>query len=288
MLTRWQIQLISLFVLFGPLLTFGGTIEGFSEPYSQVDLAVIEPGLLDSVSVSEGDHVKPNQVLATLNAEVLQKALAIAEKRSEATGAILAAEAEVRLRKGRLDQITLLRKRGHATEQEYARSLADYDIANARLLLAREEKTLSQLEVERIQSQINRRIVRSPLEGVVSTVHKQVGESFSVGDALVMTVVQLNQLKAKFSLTPEQAETLNVGKEMKIIFPGQSVNTRGKVDHISPIIDAKSGTVEVSVVIDNSKSSYRSGARCLLELDDSGISTTREVAHPSTRNPPRQ
>ena len=256
------------------------TIEGFSEPFAKVELAVIEPGLLDSVAVTEGDSVKPDQVLAKLNSDVLEKGLAIAAQKAKANGTVLAAEAEVRLRKGRLEQIKLLRQRGHATEHEYARALADFDIADARLTLAREEKTLSELEVDRIQTQIERRIVRSPLKGVVSHVHKCVGESFAPGDTMVMTVVQLEQLKAKFALTPQQAEALSVGKPMRVVFPNGSKVTHGNVDHISPVIDAKSGTVEVSVVIDNKKGQYRSGARCLLDIESQ--TETREVSQQSS------
>ena len=256
------------------------TIEGFSEPFAKAELAVIEPGLLDSVTVAEGDSVRPKQALAKLNSDVLRKGLAIAKQKAKANGTIMAAEAEVRLRKGRLEQIKLLRDRGHATEHEYARALADFDIADARRTLAREEKELSELEVDRIQTQIERRIVRSPLKGVISHIHKRVGESFAPGDTLVMTVVQLEQLKARFALTPQQAESLSVGNAMRIIFPNGSKVTRGTVDHISPVIDAKSGTVEVSVVIDNKNGEHRSGARCLLDVEASG--ETREVSHPSS------
>ena len=252
------------------------TVEGFSEPYSKVELAVIEPGLLDRVEVTEGDSVRPKQVLAKLNTEVLEKGLAIAEQKAKATGALLAAEAELRLRLGRLEQIKLLRQRGHATEHEYARALADYDIADARLMLAREEKVLSQLEVERIETQIERRIVRSPIDGIVSNIHKRVGESFAPGDTFVMTVVQLSQLKAKFALTPGQAELLSVGNAVRIVFPNRSKQTVGSIDHISPVMDAKSGTIEVSVVIDNTKRHFRSGARCLLDIDSNN--ETRAVS----------
>ena len=255
------------------------TVEGFSEPIAKVELAVIEPGLLESVEVVEGDRVSEGQLVATLNSEVLRKGLAIAEQRAIATGAILAAQAELRLRDGRLAQLKLLRDRGHATEHEYARALADYDIADARLILAREEKTLSELEVDRIKTQISRRIVRSPFDGVVSNVHKRVGEAFSPGDTVILTVVQLEQLKAKFSLTTNQAEQLSLGQQVRITFPVTAQTTSGQVDHISPVIDAKSGTIEVSVIVDNSEGKFRSGARCLAEFSESTADTrTRDVS----------
>lgn len=255
------------------------TIEGFTEPFATVDLAVIEPGILHSMHVVEGDSVEGGQVVATLNSEVLRKGLAIAEQRSLATGAILAAQAELRLRMGRLEQIELLHSRGNATDHEYARARADFDIAEARLILAKEEKTLSELEVERIKTQIERRIVRSPFNGVVSDVHKRVGEAFAPGDAVILTVVQLDKLKAKFSLTANQAEQLRRGQEVDITFPVTAQITRGKIDHISPVIDAKSGTVEVSVTIENSEQTYRSGARCLAEFSSKSATRTREVSN---------
>ena len=38
-------------------LAIAETVEGFSEPFAKVELAVVEPGLLDAVEVSEGDLV---------------------------------------------------------------------------------------------------------------------------------------------------------------------------------------------------------------------------------------
>lgn len=129
-----------------------------------------EPGIVDQIAVKEGERVTENQLLAKLDTEVLECTLEIARQRSRSLSALQAAEAEHGLRQKFLEQLSQLHDRGHSTQREIDRAEADLKVAEARVAMAKEEVELQHLECRRIEAQIERRTIRSPLNGVVSEV----------------------------------------------------------------------------------------------------------------------
>ena len=245
----------------------GDYIEGFTEPYKTVDISIGEPGVIRQISVKPGQPVTKGDVIVELDTAVLEATLAMAKQKAAAKGSIEAAEAELQLREQRMLQIVQLRQRGHATQREYSRAQADTEIAKGRLKLAREEQMLNELDVIRIQAQIAQRRVESPVDGVISEVHREVGEALLITDPRIATLVQLNKLRARFSATPEQAATLYPNQPVKITLTQSDQLINAVVERISPVVDAKSGTVEVHVVMKNQNRKLRSGIRCLLEVE---------------------
>lgn len=84
-----------------------------------------------------------------------------------------------------------------------------------------------------------------------------------------MTLIQLDRLRTRFSATPEQAANLRINQQVTVQLVNEKKEISATVERVSPIVDAKSGTIEVHVVMDNSQQALRSGTRCLLEVDES-------------------
>ena len=144
------------------------TVEGFTEPYRHIDIAAAsEAGLITEITTREGQSVKCGELLATLDIDVLDAALNVARERSRSHGRIDAAKAEVQVRRTRLEKLKELHIDGHATRGEIERAHADLAIAESNLVLAEEERRLNELECKRIEAQIDRRKIRSPIDGVV-------------------------------------------------------------------------------------------------------------------------
>ena len=64
-------------------------------------------------------------------------------------------------------------------------------VAEAQIKLANEERELASLECDRIEAQIEQRRLRSPIDGVVVEVMREVGESTQISDPRLLTLVQL-------------------------------------------------------------------------------------------------
>lgn len=242
------------------------TSEGFAEPYQQIEITgATEPGLITEILVKEGDLVRPGDVLATLESGVLEASLKIAERRSQFHGRLQAAVAEFRLRRDRLQKLELLRQEGHASVAELERAATDMAVAEAQVKLAEEEMELAELEVQRIRAQIRQRMFFSPIDGVVSRIDREVGESILLTDPALMTLVQLHPLKVRFPVSVSAANRIHQGDQLPIEIPDISLTVMGRVELVSPVVDAKSSTVQLTCRIDNETGSLRSGMRCLLK-----------------------
>jgi multidrug efflux pump subunit AcrA (membrane-fusion protein) len=124
---------------------------------------------------------------------------------------------------------------------------------------------------------IERRTMRSPINGVVVKIYRDECEAVSPSSPGVLNVVQLNPLRANFTLPTDTAVKLNVGQTVSVEFPDTGKTTAGVIEFISPITDAESGTVRVKVVIENPKEEFRSGVRCLLPALKSSKPETKEL-----------
>lgn len=246
----------------GPTAT-ASTIEGLTEPFRTIDLAAAETGLITNIDVEEGQQVTENQVLARLDDAVLQSARAIAEATKDAVGQIKVAEAEYKLRAQRYDKLRALLGEGHATQEEVSLAESERDVAAARLQQAKETRRIKELEYERTLVQIERRLIRAPISGVVTKVHREPFEFVSYADPVVMQVVQLNPLRAVFTVYPQQIKGWTVGEDVEVKL-NTSGNARGTVSYISPDLDGESGTLRVKVTIPNEAGRYRSGDKCTL------------------------
>ena len=253
-------------VAFQSALFASDYVEGFTEPYRRVDISVGEPGVIEKITVEPGQKVKQGELIVKLDTSVLDASLAMAKEKAVATGSIDVAAAELQLREGRLKQISQLRERGHATQREYSRALADVDIAKGRLKLAKEESRLNELDCRRIQAQIARRRVSSPVDGIISDVHREVGEALLITDPTIVTLVQPEKLRVRFSVVPELAQSLYPNQSVKVIL-SKTERVDAVLERIASVVDAKSGTLEVHVVIDNARGKYRSGVRCTMEIE---------------------
>ena len=244
-----------------------GEIDGFTQPYRDIDVAAPEMGQIDRLAVREGDRVKAGQVLARLDDEVWKATLEVAAS-MESAGRVEAAEAELRLCQETLVKLTALHERDHATQQEVDRALAQRDVAEARVKAAEEELLVKAREYERADVQLEQRSVLSPVDGIVTQIYKDEGEFVSPSDAVVIRVVQLDPLLIVFSVPVTDLDNLAVNTKVQVRVDAVDKPIEGMVEFVSPTADAQSGTTRVRVKIANPGEAIRSGANCHLMLSD--------------------
>jgi len=240
--------------------------DGFTEPFREIDIASPEPGIIVQINVQEGDKVQAGQMLFTLDNDVHAALLAIAEQNKQASGRLEALLAELTLRQDRFKKFQKLLKAGHARQEEIDKARMELKIAAAQVKAAREDLLIKELEYRKIKVQLDRRTIISPINGVVTTLHKDVGEFVAPNAPEIMTVVQLDPLLATFSISGPAAATLKLGQTLKVQFPISKRKIDGQVSFISPVTDAESGMVRVKIRIANPDGKSRSGERCLIVL----------------------
>ena len=98
---------------------------------------------------------------------------------------------------------------------------------------------MRRLEYERVKSQIQKRMIYSPINGFVVAIDKEVGEFVSPNDPVVMNVVHVAKLKSVFSVPLDAARDLRPGQAVELVLGYERVPCKGVIEFISPIADAE-------------------------------------------------
>ncbi|WP_442506691.1 efflux RND transporter periplasmic adaptor subunit [Novipirellula sp. SH528] len=256
--------------------------ESFTEPYKRVDVPAAEIGILAAILVSEGDEVYPTQLLAQLDDSVLKASLEMAKSAKDAEGSRLGATLELQSRQKQLASYKELRERGNASVRELDRSETDYQQAKSRLQSINEELEVRRLEYERVRAQIKQRRIESPISGVVISIVKDQGEFVSPTDPVVMQVVQLDNLKAVFSIPIEVASTFTMDQQVALNIGNPAIPATGVVEFVSPVADAESGSVRIKIRIPNRDRKIQSGVVVRWQYSDA---TDDNLGVPGDRTP---
>ncbi len=241
-------------------------IEGFTEPYADINMAAAEMGTLSRVDVKDGDVVRVGQVIANLDDAVLQASLEVARAGMTAAGEMQSATTQFELKKVELKKLTELFGRNHASQQELDRVRGEVRLSEARIQSVREDLEVRRLEYARIEAQLRQRQIRSTIDGVVVDVRKDHGEFVSPSDPVVARIVQLDPLLVVFSVPNERREDVKRGQSVNMTI-GQHSAAAGIVEYVSPTADASSGTFRVKIRLPNPNRVWHGGEKSVLLLN---------------------
>jgi len=242
-------------------------IVGFTEPVKTIQLAASETGILSKLHVKRGDTVKAGQTVATLDTGVLKTRRALAEARVQSTARLKSAKIKVTRAEHNYQQLQQLHNEGHGGKRELELAASDLELARTDLEAVEDEELLNRLDIDRIDAEIRRRTVISPISGIVTEAHREVGEFVATTEPTVVTIADLNDLRIRFYPNSDAAEPLQTGDAIavRLLHSGQVLPA--KIEFIAPVIDADSNTIRVDVLLDNRKGQLRSGRRCVLLTD---------------------
>jgi len=214
--------------------------EGLVLPFQQVSVSCRIAGQIESIAVKEGDSVTAGQVLAQLY-------------RAEEELEVLRTEGLVKVKEYDAQGTEELAKKNMARKDEAMEKNAERDIA--------------QLQAKLAQVALERKLIKSPLTGVVVAKKKEPGEWVEPG-AVVFEVVSFDQVFVQILLNFEQALPLTLGQEVKVELPQLPTDNvvTGKVDFIDPRVDAASGYQRVKILLANPERRILPGTRAFVVL----------------------
>jgi len=231
------------------------------EPWVVSDVGSPAQGIITKLLVDRGQSVRKGQPLAQLESELEHSDVALAEARAETKSEILAREAELTLAQLDLERLEDLHRQNMIPAQQRDEATARYQIANAALTKALENQKIQQLELIRMQRQYARRILTSPLDGVVVSQLAYLGEF--VYDNPVVTIASLDPLRVEVILPARMFGTIAEG-DVARVYPELDTGNAlvSTVDAVDAILDSRSGTFGIRLKVSNPNNRIPAGQRC--------------------------
>jgi len=231
------------------------------EPEQVADVGSPVIGVIEAVHVDRGDVVRKGQIVATLRADVERAALGVARSKAEADAEVLAAMANRDLARQQLTRAEDLLAKNFISEQAVDKARSEHDIAVQKLAQAREQQKIWQHEFGLASAQLQQRLIRSPIDGVVVERFLTMGERIETKPALRIATV--DPLRVEVVVPASLYGQIKPGAEgtVKPDLPNAAPLT-AKVTLVDRVIDAASNTFRVRMQLPNPDLAVPAGARC--------------------------
>ncbi len=246
----------------------------------EVTVATQAEGIVKKVLAEEGDFVKEDQVLCTLDDAQVRIKLMLAEEKL--------AQAKLQKDKAGIRQSKALAQIGH-TQVEFERYdkarkeglVSDKDVATYKYKLdelTHDERAavsenkefqhkVAELEADIAQSKLDlaRTEVRAPFAGFVTQRTVNTGQRLRPMDTL-FNLASFSPLFADVHLSERDANSVQPGQVTTVrLGSDDTAFVNGRVERLSPIVDQASGTVKVTVTLEPKKG-FRPGAFVRVEI----------------------
>jgi RND family efflux transporter MFP subunit len=210
------------------------------EPFNEVHLAPSAPGKIEAINVEIGDRVNKGDVLIQMDdAQLIQSKIQANNLQTD------------------FSRLDTLRKTGSIAQQQYDQLASQYEMARKNVEFLSENTTIT-----------------APFPGVISGKYFENEEIYSgapiatVGKAAIVSLIQIDELKAIVSISEKYFPSVKKGMEAKIkvdVYPDMEFT--GKIYNIYPTINPQSRSFDVEVSINNSKNLLRPGMFTRITID---------------------
>ena len=239
-------------------------------PSQIVDLGSPDPGQLRDVLVDRGDRVSAGQVVATLESRLEESNLSISSLRAETY-------TEVKLRKAAFENDRRTEKRlstlvasKAASVHERDKATAEADLSAWRVLKARDDMELYELELSRAKTALDRRSIRSSIDGWVAARLSDPGEH--IDEQPLLRIVKLDPLHVEAILPMRLFGKIKTGMSGSVVPElSQATALNATIILVDPMGDAGSGTFGARLELSNPDETIPAGVKCRLHLKTEGL-----------------
>jgi membrane fusion protein, multidrug efflux system len=215
-------------------------VQGNVESEGNINVPAESPGIVQRIYVKRGDAVKRGQLLAELDATIIQKSISQVE-----TGLELA-----------------------TTMYDRQKRLWDQKIGSEmQYLQAKANKESFEKQMATLNEQMNLSRITSPISGTVDEIIIREGEMAAAGFP-AFRVVELSNLKVKANLSESYINSVKPGDPVSVRLPLLNRELQLKVDAVTQVIDPNSRTFSVEVRIPKSESGIKPNMIAVLVVNN--------------------
>ncbi len=224
-------------------------LQGKVQSDQNVMVTAKAPAVITSVNVSEGDRVTAGQVLASLDAAVLQQSLAEVQ-----TGLDLA--------KTVFEKQERLWNQKIGTEIQYLQAKANYESMRRRMATT--------------QSQLALYTIRAPFSGVIDQVNARLGEAAAPGAPLFRLVGEKSS-KLVAEVPESYLTKVKTGTLARVNFPELNEEYKSKVTTVGRVISNNSRSFSIELAVPKTQSMLRPNMIANIRLNDYSVPKTASV-----------
>ena len=236
-------------------------------PSQTVNLGSPVPGQLVEVLVDRSERVTAGQIVASLDSRLENASLAIATHRAETN-------TEMNLRKDAFNtdlktekRLTSLEASDVASKHERDRARRDAKLAGWRVQQARDDLITYQLEKVRAEVNLDRRRIRSPIDGLVVARLHEPGEY--IDSQPILKIVKLDPLYVEAILPMRLFGQVRAGMTASVYSEHSDDQALdATVDVVDPMGDAGSGTFGARLLLSNPEGDIPAGVKCRVQLNE--------------------
>lgn len=258
---------VGLLVSLSASLASAQSVVGVLYSEMNLKLAMADSGVIHAVHVRSGSVVKASDPLITLDSTMQ----ALEEKRNQLIWRdtkeqeSLMARRDILKQKYSVAQLLYKESRSISLDELDGLQLQLIDI-EGQIAQLNEREDRERLEYEISAQRVKDRVLRAPIDGIVTQVVQHQGEWAPVGEPII-GLVDVTKLFVKLNIRDAVARNLVLDSVIPVQVENLPVQT-GFIDYIAPIADAASGLVEVKIKLNNPDGVMRPGVRVSVDLTD--------------------
>ncbi len=266
----------------GPLADSRDCVVG---PHAVVDVSSAVPGLLEAVNVERSDAVRAGQVLARLESGVERASLDLAQAWSSIDSEVRIEEISRALDRRRNDRIARLYASRAVALDDKDQAETEAALAALRLRQAEEKRWIRELDARKAAAALERRTVRSPIDGVVVERFRAAGEY--VENQPIVRIAQLDPLQVETILPMDLFGQVTPGMVAEVRAEhAPEMTHRAVVSLVDRVGDAASGTFGVRLSLPNPGRGIPAGLKCTLRFLPGEREAVPEREVPAAVTPP--
>ena len=244
------------FLLINQVVCAADSVVGITKPMHDIELSFPVDGVVSKVLVKEGQKVKKGEELLALEnqlqlQEVQRRKVLLNDKAKLQTSAHNKEVMTELLNNNR----QLHNYLGAVSREEVRKLEMQTAGVTGDLTAAQQEKKREEIELHMAQRELERRILRSPIDGIITKLDIEQGEWAQPGK-MVAHIVNTTKsfLEVNISVDDIYSRDLKQNSPLKIQFKtgASDLQKIGTVSFISPIVDKSSSLVRVKIEFDNS------------------------------------
>ena len=247
------------------------------EPGEVIDVGSTVRGVVESVLTERSDLVKKGEIIVEIESSVEQATVDLAKMRATLNTAIKLRKETAAFGHLSMSRNETLVKTSAISRQEMDQLETQTRIAELQVIQERDNKDIAKLEHARALAVLEKRKIRSPVDGVVMERFKSRGEY--VEDEPLMRIAQLDPLSVEVIVPVNYLGYVVPGMQAEVTSNLIGSETHlATVERVDRVADAASGTYAISLNLPNPDYKIPAGLRCRVAFLQTSDDEREEIA----------